>query len=476
MARTLIKNGFVVTMDAERRVFEGGYLVIDGRNIAGVGPARETPADADFNEVFDAGGMIVLPGLINAHTHHFGNLFKGVRDGFAQEESHAKTLYPILASLTDEDMRISSYLACVEMLKTGTTCCLNHLIGFVTAETIRAIAEPAIELGMRQTIGTAMANNPDRPFSEEYPIKVKHPRSLSEELGLAESTIQTWHGAGDGRIRIALAIETQDAAVLYGGTTEALILKGTELARKYGIKVTTHSAADPPSKVYRDYARLTGRSDIGFLRDLGVLSPAYVLVHCVGAAERDIRAIAASGASVVTNPVANAFLCNGVAPVKRMLQSGVNLALGNDGPMINHSVDMVEQMKFCSLIQNVYALDPAAVPPERALEFATVNGAKALGIDDEVGSLEKGKRADVAVFDLRRAHTAVVNRPVSNFVYAAQGSDASLVMVDGKVLVKAGELLGFSREEEIIEEAGRRARITLEKAGLTYLTRRPWPR
>ncbi|MFQ5913616.1 MAG: amidohydrolase family protein [Nitrospinota bacterium] len=476
MGKILIKNGFIVTLDSERRVFDSGFVAVEGSAITAVGGHAELESQGPFDEVFDVRGMIVLPGLINAHTHHLGNLFKGVRDGFAQAESHLKTLYPLLSNITDEDMRVSSYLACIEMLKTGTTCCLNHLIGYVTEETIQAVAEPVIELGMRQTIGTAMANNPERPFSKEYPLRMRHPRTLDEELDLAESVISNWHGAAAGRVRIALAIETQDAAVLYGGTTEDLIIEGTALAEKYDLKITTHSAADPPSKVYRDYLRLTGRSDIEFLVNLGVLSPVYVLVHCVGAGERDIQSIGESGASVVTNPVANAFLCNGVAPVKRMMQNGINVALGNDTAMINHSVDMIEQMKFCSLLQNVFTLDPTAIPPEKALEFATINGAKALGIEGSVGSLEMGRRADVVIFDLRGANTSVVNRPVSNLVYGARGLDANLVMVDGKILVKEGKLVAFDREEEVIAEATERAQITLKKAGLTYLTHRPWPR
>jgi 5-methylthioadenosine/S-adenosylhomocysteine deaminase len=176
--------------------------------------------------------------------------------------------------------------------------------------------------------------------------------------------------------------------------------------------------------------------------------------------------VARAGASAITNPVSNAYSCDGIAPVKSMFREGVNVGLGSDGAYVNCSMDMVEQMKFCALIQNVTHFDPKLVSTERVIEMATIGSARAMGIDHLVGSLEPGKRADLCAFDLNKPHATVGNRPISALVFSGHGTDVDTVVIDGKVRLRGGEFVGFDREQEVMQEATRRAREAIERAGI----------
>lgn len=212
---------------------------------------------------------------------------------------------------------------------------------------------------------------------------------------------------------------------------------------------------------------MTGGGDVDYLVRLGALTDNWALIHSLHLKDREIDHVARAGASVISNPVSNAYSCDGIAPLKQMFEAGVNVGLGSDGPYVNCSTDMVEQMKFAALLQNVTHFDPTLVSSERAIEMATINTAKAMGIDHLVGSLEVGKRADVAVFDLRRPHVMVGNRPIGALVFGAHGSDVDTVLVNGAVRLREGRLVGFDGEEEVLEEAERRAAEVIERAGLT---------
>jgi cytosine/adenosine deaminase-related metal-dependent hydrolase len=191
-----------------------------------------------------------------------------------------------------------------------------------------------------------------------------------------------------------------------------------------------------------------------------------VLIHNLHLKDREIDHVARAGAGVISNPVSNAYSCDGIAPLKSMFDAGLDVGLGTDGCYVNCSPDMVEQMKFAALIQNVTHFDPTLISAERAIEMATINTAKAIGLGDLIGSLEVGKRADIAVFDLDRTHITVANRPVSALVFSAHGTDVDSVLVNGEFRIRAGELKASVDEQEILAEARRRARDVIEKAGL----------
>jgi cytosine/adenosine deaminase-related metal-dependent hydrolase len=395
MARTLIANGYVVSVDPSRNIFPNGFVAIDGFDIVAVGAAAQMPPRDGFEKVIDADGCIVLPGLINMHQHHWYTLFKGLADGYLLEDWVANFLLPLAKQLGPEAMRISNAVAAMEMLATGTTCSFNHSVTTTDAELLRTSIEPQCEIGIRQVYGKELrCKTPGNP---------NHPLTLDEALSAFEEEYRRWHGAHDGLSRFGMVIESNAHWVAAGMSTEELICRGYELAKKLGLRISTH--------------------------------------------------IAGGG---------------GIAPAANAVRAGVNVALGTDGPMVDYSVDMVEQMKACMLMQHVRHLDPTRISTERALEMATINAAKALGLENEIGSLEAGKRAEIAVFDLRKPYVGVLHRPLSSFICAGKGNDARAVIVNGKIAYQDGKFPRCSDRDRLFAEAERIGVNLVEQAGLSH--------
>jgi cytosine/adenosine deaminase-related metal-dependent hydrolase len=327
-----------------------------------------------------------------------------------------------------------------------------------------AMIEPVLEVGTRQLVTKEVRDTPDPPFSTSHPAH-PHVRSRDEELALAEAVVDKWDGAG-GLIHMGLAVETGANWMLHNATSDEVILEAVALARRRGLRITNHCSAGTPWLSIKEFEQQTGGGDVDYLVRLGALVENWTLIHCLWLKDREIDHVARAGASVVANPASNAYSCDGVAPLKQMFAAGVNVGLGTDGTYVNCSPDMVEQMKFAALIQNVTHLDPTLMTAERVIEMATINGAHALGLEREIGSLEVGKRADVVAFDLDRPHTTVANRPISALVFSGHGTDVDTVLVDGTVRVRGGRLVGFDREREVLEEATRRAHETIRRAGI----------
>lgn len=460
MTRTLIKNGTVVTVDAQRRVHDGGFVAIDGSRIAAVGPRNECPPPESFDEVIDASRSIVIPGLINMHQHHWYTLFKGVADGLLLEDWVTGILLPVSLKLDTAAMRISSYVAGMEMLATGTTCSLNHSVTTTTPELVAASIEPQAELGIRQVYAKELrCRTPGNPH---------HPLTLDQALVDFETEVSRWNGARDGLVRFGIAIESNAHWVAAGMSTEELIRRGYELARRLGLKITAHISGGTFSldKGFLKYLRETGRTDVRYLMQLGILDPHWILIHGIHCTELDIEQMARVGCSFVYTPSSEAIRGGGISPFANAHRAGVNVALGTDGPMVDYSVDMVEQMKVCTLMQHVRHLDPTRMPVECSLEMATINAAKALGLEEEIGSLEAGKRADIAVFDLNKPYVGVLHRPLSSFVTAGKGSDVRAVLVDGRMVYRDGKFAHLSDPQRVIAEAEKIGRSILDSAGL----------
>lgn len=468
MNRVLIINGYVVTVDGARNVHPGGFIAIDGTRIAAVGPSAQTPKPDGFDEVIDAKGCIVTPGLINMHQHHWYTLFKGLADGFLLEDWVSDFLLPLALNMTEPAMRISSAVAGMEMLATGTTCSLNHSVTTTTPELVKASIEPQAKLGIRQV------------YAKELRCKTRgnphHPLSLDESLAAFEEEARRWDGKHDGLVRFGMAIESNAHWVAAGMSTEELICRGYELARKLDLKITNHIAGGTFSleKGFLRYLRETGRTDVRYLMQLGILDPQWILIHGIHVTELDIEQMARMGCSFVYTPSSESIRGGGISPFANAHRAGINVALGTDGPMVDYTVDMVEQMKVCTLMQHVRHLDPTRMPIERTLEMATINAAKALGLEREIGSIEAGKRADIAIFDLKKPYIGVLHRPLSTFVCAGNGSDARIVLVDGKTVYRDGHFTQQPDHASVFTEAEQIGREVLDKAGLSHRLAPAW--
>lgn len=472
MTSILLDHAYLVTVDAERRVIPDGWLHVTDDTIAAIGSAGDEKPAAD--EVLDMGGMLVLPGLINGHNHHWASLFKNTGEGLLLEPWLDQVTLPLKSVLTNEDYRAAAYLGAIEQIRTGTTCSLNHAVNENDEISMRAFIEPVLDIGIRQLVTKELRDAPDPVFSTKYPPHV-YPRSRDEEVALAESLVDRWDGA-QGTVHMGLAIETGANWMLHNSTSDEIIEAGVELAKRRNLKITNHCSAGTPWLSIKEFRDATGGGDVDYLVRVGALVDNWVLIHSLWLTDREIDHIARAGASVISNPVSNAYSCDGIAPLKQMFAAGVNVGLGSDGAYVNCSMDMVEQMKFAVLIQNVTHLDPTLMSAERVIEMATINAAKALGLDHLIGSLEVGKRADIVAFDLDKAHSTVGNRPIAALVFSAHGTDVDTVMVNGKVLLRNSELTAFDREQEVLSEARSRAAEALRRAGIEHRVEAQWRR
>ncbi|HJU56853.1 MAG TPA: 5'-deoxyadenosine deaminase [Pyrinomonadaceae bacterium] len=437
---TLIKNGTLLTMDADNAVLAGDLLIRGGR-IASVG-SEVSGADV----VIDAEGCAVLPGFVQTHVHLCQTLFRGAADDLALIDWLKKRVWPMEAAHTAASARASARLAIAEMIKGGTTCALTMETVNHTTEAFRAVEEA----GWRATLGKCMMDKGD-----EVPAALHEEteRSINESLALLEE----WHNRAEGRIRYCFAPRFAVSC------TRELLSEVARLARAHGVMIHTHASENRTEIELVE--RETGQRNVAYLDSLGLTGTHVALAHCVHLDDAELSILAETGTHVAHCPSSNLKLGSGVAPIKEMLERGISVSLGADGAPCNNRLDMFTEMRTAALLQKVtHGAD--ALPAWRALRLATIDGARALGLGHEIGSLETGKRADVIIVRLDRLHSTP--RPadlLSAIVYSAQSNDVQTVIIDGRVVMRERELLTMT-EREVIEEANRESGLLQERAGV----------
>ena len=424
----LIKGATVITLDPRNNIFEGDVL-IEQRRIAQIGSSLA----AHGVETIDGRGHLLLPGFVQTHIHLCQTLFRGAADDLALIDWLKKRIWPMEAAHTRDSIRASARLGLSEMIRGGTTCAL-------TMETVRhtdAVFEVVEETGFRATVGKCMMDKGDDV-----------PDALSEnsESSIAESValIKSWHNAAEGRIRTCFAPRFAVSC------TRELLERVAVLAREMGVMVHTHASEN------RDEIALveseTGRRNVEYLSDLGIVGPHVLLAHCVWLNDDEIEILAQTGTRVAHCPSSNLKLGSGIARVPEMIERGVSVSLGADGAPCNNRLDMFTEMRTAALIQKAQR-GPQTLPALDVLRMATIEGARALGLDREIGSIEAGKLADLILINADRLHTAPRPDPVSTVVYAATASDVETVIIDGRVVMREGRLLTMD-EQEVIKNTG----------------------
>jgi cytosine/adenosine deaminase-related metal-dependent hydrolase len=411
----MLLTGTVVA-DAET-VLQDGAVVVSGDRIEAVGPRADLEAEhADHeHQSYD----VLLPGLVGGHIHSVQSLGRGIADDTELLDWLFDYILPMEASLTAEEMEVAAKLGYLEMLESGTTTCIDHLS---VAHADRAF-EAAGEIGIRGVLGKVLMDQ-------------RSPDGLLEDTQAAlddsERLIREYHGAFDDRIRYAV---TPRFAV---SCSEECLRGARELADRYdGVRIHTH-ASENQSEIETVKAD-TGMRNIHWLDEVGLTGEDVVLAHCVWTDESEREVLAETGTHVTHCPSSNMKLASGVAPVWDYRDRGINVALGNDGPPCNNTLDAFTEMRQASLLQKVDQLDPTVTPASEIFEMATVNGAKAAGFE-KLGALREGWRADIVGLDTDLTRATPLHDVLSHLVFAAHGDDVRFTMVDGNVLMEHGEV------------------------------------
>lgn len=439
----IIKGGTVITVDAADRILRADLLISDGR-IARIaeGGLAEVPAGA---EVIDASGRLVLPGFVQTHVHLCQTIMRGYGDDLRLLDWLRERIWPMEAAHTPESVYASARLGIAEMMLGGTTAALTMETVRHTREVLRAVEES----GFRAVVGKCMMDR-----GEGVPAGLIEDRRESIEGSLA--LFEEWHGRDRGRIRCCLAPRFALSC------SSELLQEVAALSVKHGLIVHTH--ASESREEVEAVRNQTGRDNIEYLDSVGLVGPRTVLAHCVWATDREIELLSRKGAKVAHCPSSNLKLGSGIARVAEMIGRGVSVSLGADGAPCNNRLDMFTEMRAAALLQKV-RLGPDAMPASQLLRMATIEGARALGLDDEIGSIEEGKLADLIILRLDRPHLVPRPDPISTIVYSAEASDVETVLIQGKVVVRGGRLLTMD-EAEVIEMAAREARLLAARAGI----------
>lgn len=451
MESLLIKSGYIVTLDKENRIMLDGAIYTKAHEIIDIGKTDELlhKYKHDADAIVDANNMLVLPGLINAHIHAASTLYRGVGDDMTLMEENKRVMFPIEMKMTIEDSYWGTLLACIELIKSGTTCMADHYIN------MDGSAEAVKKIGMRAVLATAMMDQ--WAPHENAPIK-----STEKCLKENENLVKRWDKKENSRIRCRFGPYTELLA------SEELLKKSRELADEYGVGIQIHLAEtyEGVEKIRRDHE---GKRVFEYMNDLGVLGPDVMAAHCVWLSSREIEIIKKTGVKPIHMPVAEMKLSDGISPVPILLREGVPVALGTDGGGWNNCNDMIREMKHAALLHKVnLPLDPTQIPAERALQMATINGAKALQMEKEIGSLEKGKKADIILIDLKKPHwTPLLKKPklnlINHLVYTGVGSDVDTVIIDGKIIMRKRKIQTIS-EEQVLKKAQKISEDLIEKS------------
>jgi 5-methylthioadenosine/S-adenosylhomocysteine deaminase len=413
--RVLIRNGVVLPMEGSRSAFDPGSVLIDGVAIAAVGSVEEVDRLAQGAEVVNATGHAVIPGLQNGHLH--SGLLRGTAEGKTLFDWLDSFVTPAHRALTPEIARAASMLAYTEGVRFGTTSVLDMW------RFMEGSAAAAEEIGIRATLAPYMADEDGYDYFES--------------MDSMRRLLETHRTAADGRVRAWVGLEH-----LFYVKPETF-RAAAAMAKEFDTGIHTHTS-EMEMEVDESLRRF-GRRPVEQFREVGILGPRTVIAHCVWLDDREIALLAETGTSVAHCPCSNMKLASGAARVGDMRRAGIAVALGSDGEKENNNLDLLEEMKFASLLQKVTTLDPTTGDPWDVLAMATLEGARALGLADVTGSLEAGKRADVVTVDLRGLHTTPVlhgrdfNVP-AHLVFSASGHDVRDVWVDGRQLVNGGEV------------------------------------
>jgi len=442
-SEVIIRGGVVVTVDPDFAIETGDVACRDGE-IVQVG-GRYVPSTSRY-EIIEADGCIVMPGLVQSHVHMCQTLARGRADDLELLDWLRRVIWPYESVLDRDDVATAAQLACAELLAGGTTSILD----MGTVHHTDALFEVARDSGLRATIGKAMM--------DEHGEGV--PAALCENTGesVAESTrlCAEWNGKCGGRLRYAFAPRFALSC------TDDLLSQAGTAAKDLGVRIHTHASENRAE--LEEVRKRKGVDNVEHLHNLGLTGPHACLAHCVWLSSHEREILRETGTHLLHCPSSNLKLGSGIASIPEMINEGVSVSLGADGAPCNNNLDAFWEMRLAALIHNprcgAKAMHAAAV-----VRIATMGGAYALGIDDQVGSLEAGKRGDIIVIDTQSVHATPSDNPYSSIIYACRSSDVRDVIVDGRMIVRDRQLLTLDRRQ-VIADAQAHSQAIFSRIGL----------
>src|SRR6267143_102864 len=421
-ADTIISGGMVVTMDGQRHIYDEGAVVVTGDTIVAVGPRTELEARYESRQTIDAKNTLVLPGFINGHTHVPMTLFRGLHDDVTLNDWLYKYIFPAeKKNVTEEFVRWGTRLAAAEQIRSGVTT-FADMYYFEDA-----VAEETKAAGMRGVLGETFI---DFPAPDN--------KSEAEALSYTEKFLQRWQS--DPLIHAAAAPHS-----IYTCSQKTL-QDASALARKYHAPIVIHVAE--MKKEWDDSQKQNGMSPVQYLDKIGVLGPDVVSAHCIFVDEADRKTLTQRQVGCVHNPSSNMMIASGVAPVPEMRAAGVAVGLGTDGPAgSNNDLDLMEEIDLAAKLAKITKMDPLALNAKAVVEMATIDGAKALHMEKEIGSLEAGKKADIVLMSLDEANAVPMYDVYAQLAYALKGSDVQTAVIGGRVVMRDRKLLTVNETE-----------------------------
>ncbi len=420
----LLTHGWIHTLDDRGTVIADGAVAVREGRIEAIGPTTDLENCFDPARFLDASGCVVLPGLVNAHTHVAMTLFRGLADDLPLMEWLQKHIFPAESRLNESWVYWGSLLGCAEMILSGTTAfCDMYLYE-------HKVAEAAKEAGMRALVGEVL-----------YDFPSPHYGPVENGLRFTEDLILQWKD--DPLIRVAVEPHAPYTC------SPDLYRRCFALAQKHDVPMVTH-LSENRAEVQEVLARY-GRRPVAHLASLGVLHERLIADHCVDLDEQDRDLLAQNRVLVAHNPESNLKLASGIAPVPDLLRRGVCVALGTDGCASNNNLDLFGEMATCAKIHKATTMDPTAMPADTVLRLATRHGAKALGLEHVIGQIRPGFAADLIAVDFSAPHLTPVYDPVSHLVYAAKGSDVRHSLIGGRVVMENRRLTTIDLERVLAE-------------------------
>jgi 5-methylthioadenosine/S-adenosylhomocysteine deaminase len=466
-ADILIVGGTVITMDAARRVIDDGTVAIVGNRIAAVGTTAELSARFQPRELIDAHRKIVMPGLIDGHGHAGHELLKTLGADSDDWDGIAERMYA--HGSTPEFWRADAMLAGLERLKSGVTTSVNLFGGGADVYRVDdpryadAYLEGIQDVGVRWFLGVGPRRGPYPSAFTEWNGDAHRELAVSfdRQLQVSEMLIRRWDGSADGRVRMAVVFPTVHPEEKLQGAALEEVKRQAHAARELSKRYHVLFLQDGHTRGTVKYA-----NDV-----LELLGPDVILSHATNLTEQEIRLIASTGTRISHNPSA-VFSMLGRNPATELIDAGAIVMLGSDGVAPDRSFDMFRHMFQATRYHRYYFHDPKVLPAGKVLEMATIDAARALGMEQEIGSLEAGKRADIILVDWFKPHLVPMNMPVYRIVYYANGEDVSDVLVDGRVLMRERRVLTVN-EEKVLTAAQRESDLAIHRAGLERWTAMP---